>query len=470
MFLTIAFSLFVPELLHCSVARLCWPSHELRHKHIYCHDHNPHVTVQLQSMGLQSVATGDAVAGHLLRPPPTLDKESAVNIANTNITVDAALVSANNRCAAAAGLSSVSDLLIWNDIVPNQSHFPVRIGRDVSPPFDTFSDGPRVVTFAEIEFNKTLAALGLTAGVRSPQQFVDLLSAMPRMGATGPGGASMAAQRDSDWPPLHGAGKVLGYQQHQGGQAAESALPWHAQGLHELAVVKAAAAGPCSVALTAAGEVWMFGYGQEQQFANGNAVQTEGWPVDGRPARLIAEQGGAVDVVAGAAFCAALTRSGAVVLWGRGAPQGMLCSGGTTRFVKALPKMTRVAAGRAHLLMSDGASVWQLRIRHDADTPAAVLSTLKRVRFEVRPSSTRTCLAGREKAGMADAHAPQLVMSSSFLFVCKLWDTVATACLRCSVIVWESPALKFQVHVRGLVMLCRCVLNRWPLCAALPPP
>eukprot|EP00892_Ulva_mutabilis_P000121 jgi/Ulvmu1/10109/UM006_0059.1 len=338
--------------------------------------------VQLQSMGLQSVATGDAVAAHLSRPPPTLDKESAVSVANANITVDASLVSANNLSAAAAGLSSVSDLLKWNDIVPNQSHFPVRIGRDVNPPFDTFSDGPRVVTFAEIEFNKTLAALGLTAGVRNPQQFVDLLSAMPRMGGTGAGSGAGSARWQDDWPGLNGMGGGGGYQHPQGGQGTVTALPWHAQGLHELAVVKAAAAGPCSVALTASGEVWMFGYGHEQQFANGNAVQTEGWPVDGRPARLIAEQGGAVDVVAGAAFCAALTRSGAVVLWGRGAAQGMLCSGGTARFVQALPKMTRVAAGRAHLLMSDGADVWHLRVRSDAESPAAVLSTLKRVRFE----------------------------------------------------------------------------------------
>lgn len=335
-------------------------------------------------MGLQSVATGDAVAGHLSRPPPTLDKESAVSIANTHIPVDAAHVSANKRAAAAAGLSSVSDLLKWNDIVPNQSHFPVRIGRDVSPPFDAFSDGPRVVTFAEIEFNKTLAALGLTAGVRNPQQFVDLLSAMPRGGGPNAGpGLSLFAE-DHGMLGYDGAAQGAGHLQPEEARQAARAAGWKALGLHEVPVVKAAAAGPCSVALTAAGEVWMFGYGHEQQFANGNAVQTEGWPVDGRPARLIAEHGGAVDVVAGASFCAALTRSGAVVLWGRGAAQGMLCSGGSARFVRALPKMSRIAAGRAHLLMSDGADVWQMRIRHDADSPAAILSSLKRVRFEVR--------------------------------------------------------------------------------------
>lgn len=356
-------------------------------------------------MGLQSVATGDAVAGHLSRPPPTLDKESAVSIANTHIHVDASHVSANQRAAAAVGLASVSDLLKWNDIVPNQSHFPVRIGRDVSPPFDVISDGPRVVTFAEIEFNKTLAAMGLTSGVRNPQHFVDLLSAMPQRGAPTTGHEASLFGNHIDPRVMEGTGHAGGDRLSDGGRDAIRAAPCHALGLHKVPVVKAAAAGPCSVALTAAGEVWMFGYGHEQQFANGNAIQTEGWPLDRRPARLIAEQGGAVDVVAGAAFCAALTRSGAVVLWGRGAPEGMLCSGGTGRFVRALPKMARVAAGRAHLLMSDGADVWQMRVRHDAESPTAILSTLKRVRFEVRSTSedaawncaavSQTRLAGR---------------------------------------------------------------------------
>ena len=177
-----------------------------------------------------------------------------------------------------------------------QAHWPVRIGRDLSPLFEGFADGRRIVTFAEMEFNKNLSAAGMSLNVRNPEEFIDLLSAMPKtFEVESQGSGSESSSRS--W--VGGAGSELGgmlnakpssvlsypaMQEFQGESVQRS--------LHELGVTKVAAGVSCSAALTTTGEVWMFGYSYDRLFANGNAVQTEGRPIDGRPARLIAENGG----------------------------------------------------------------------------------------------------------------------------------------------------------------------------------
>jgi hypothetical protein len=370
--------------------------------------------VQLQSVGLQSRPTGDNVAAHLARAVPAVEKERVVAAANRHHLPVPTHLRANTLAAAAAGISGLAPLLAWNDIVPNEVHWPVRIGRDLSPLFDGLADSRRVVTFAEIEFNRNLAAIGLSLNIRTPREFINLLAAMPDAAAPGAVAGDTHAGSCGVLDAQHSAQRGVG--------------GWRP--LHELMVAKVAAGSNCSAALTPDGRVWMFGYAHDRQFANGNAIQTEGRPVDGRPAQLIAAGGGAVDVAVGARFCAALTRTGAVVLWGSSAPDGLLCNPGPgrgalgsigedtarqrglerhriTASVSALPAMAHIATGRSQLIMSDGEGVWQMRVLHDSVEKTA--STLRRMKFDVRSCCMRSpaqCRFVRLARMQSHVHAP----------------------------------------------------------------
>jgi hypothetical protein len=80
-----------------------------------------------------------------------------------------------------------------------------------------------------------------------------------------------------------------------------------------------------SAAVTAAGEVWTFGggVGGEQRSSgthggtHGGGLSSAPRRVEGLLAQVLADNGGAVKVAAGGAFCVALTASGRVVLWGQ---------------------------------------------------------------------------------------------------------------------------------------------------------
>ena len=135
--------------------------------------------------------------------------------------------------------------------------------------------------------------------------------------------------------------------------------------LCERFVAHAAAGANFSVAVTGTGEVWTFGCGAERQLATGNWIQTDARPVTGRVAAMLSENGGAVDVAAGESFCLALARNGCVILWGRMAPDGHVCNSRGIR----LPGMIKIAAGKQHALMSDGESVWQLKLRGARASP-----------------------------------------------------------------------------------------------------
>lgn len=287
-----------------------------------------------------------------------------------------------------------------------QAHWPVRIGRDLSPLFEGFADGRRVVTFAEMEFNKNLSAAGLSLNVRNPREFIDLLSAMPlslEAESQSSSNSSSSSQSSGQHWMLPASARVEGMPDSRHGSLLSNAATHGVQALHEMAVTKVAAGWACSAALTTTGEVWMFGYSYDRLFANGNAVQTEGRPIDGRPARLIAENGGAIDIVIGFQYCAALARNGSVVLWGKVAPEGVVVNwsigseaqvrsltsiqdamteGALGRFTGVLPAMTHLAAGKSQLVMSNGEGVWHMRVL--PDSWEKTVATIRQMRFNVR--------------------------------------------------------------------------------------
>ena len=294
-----------------------------------------------------------------------------------------------------------------------QAHWPVRIGRDLSPLFEGFADGRHIVTFTEMEFNKNLSAAGMSLNVRNPEEFIDLLSAMPKTFEVESQSSSGGSSSSGGQPWIPGARSQLGgmldsrqssVRSHPAMQALQEQSAQRA--LHELGVTKVAAGASCSAALTTTGEVWMFGYSYDRLFANGNAVQTEGRPIDGRPARLIAENGGAIDIVIGLHYCAALARNGAVVLWGKVMPDGavvnwnvaadrsrrgrtgsiedVMVGGSHARFARDVPAMTHIAAGKSQLVMSNGEGVWHMRVQHDSWEKT--VASMRRMKFDVRTS------------------------------------------------------------------------------------
>lgn len=302
-----------------------------------------------------------------------------------------------------------------------QAHWPVRIGRDLTPLFEGFCDKRRSVKFAEMQFNRALSAAGMSLNVRNPQEFIDLLSSMPLESEPAHHGQP---QQHSALSNLSNVLSSSGVSRHQGPHASGSRLTSQNSGmfvsgavegemqrlaLHEMAVTKVAAGKECSAALTATGEVWMFGFSHDRLFSNGNAVQTDGRPIEGRPARLIAENGGAIDIVIGLHYCAVLARNGAVVLWGKVAPEGVLVNwsaatpsrrsassiqdsmmGGHAGRAASLPAMTHIAAGRAQLVMSNGEGVWHMRVIQDSWDRTA--DTIQRMNFDVRVYPLSFCL------------------------------------------------------------------------------
>ena len=91
-----------------------------------------------------------------------------------------------------------------------QAHWPVRIGRDLSPLFEGFADGRRIVTFAEMEFNKNLSAAGMSLNVRNPEEFIDLLSAMPKTFEVESQSSSGGSSSSGGQPWIPGARSQLG--------------------------------------------------------------------------------------------------------------------------------------------------------------------------------------------------------------------------------------------------------------------
>ncbi|GAB4823610.1 hypothetical protein N2152v2_010656 [Parachlorella kessleri] len=162
---------------------------------------------------------------------------------------------------------------------------------------------------------------------------------------------------------------------------------------------------------TASGQVWTFGGGFNGELGGGASWSSAARPVEGLVSQVIRDQGGAVRVVAGGSFCACLTASGRIVLWGQpragsssggsgftgsggsGSPVGAAGGGGESQeetlelpnmrarkqgglivaeFVD-LPPMVDLAAGYSHMLMTDGSRVWSLGRHGPAGSPGTVV-------------------------------------------------------------------------------------------------
>ncbi|PRW33122.1 E3 ISG15-- ligase HERC5 [Chlorella sorokiniana] len=91
-------------------------------------------------------------------------------------------------------------------------------------------------------------------------------------------------------------------------------------GLDAERIVQLSAGRFMSAAVTAAGEVWTFGGGFNGELGTGASWSPGARRVEGILAQVLKDNGGAVKVTAGGSFCAALTNSGRVVLWGQ--PRG----------------------------------------------------------------------------------------------------------------------------------------------------
>jgi len=180
----------------------------------------------------------------------------------------------------------------------------------------------------------------------------------------------------------------LGRMRHPAGHAPLHSADDLLLGLEDERVLGLAASGYFSAAVTAAGEVWTFGacfngsLGGDSNWTT--AAQRVGEPLSS----LLAENGGAVAVAAGSTFCTALTASGSVVVWGKvpnplprtsasaasgalapiGTPGGRIVASRSARpsdsaqipgaVVPGLPPIRHMAAGRHHVLLSDGETVW----------------------------------------------------------------------------------------------------------------
>lgn len=156
-------------------------------------------------------------------------------------------------------------------------------------------------------------------------------------------------------------------------------------------VMQVAASSYFSAAVTMTGEVWTFGACFNGSLGGERDWSTSPQRVSGALADMLADNGGAVRIAAGGTFCAALTAFGRVVMWGklpvptshvnpsaepkRVHPNGAGAGTGTyytvSRTTKAadnarssavllegLPAISHIAAGRQHVLLSDGRTVW----------------------------------------------------------------------------------------------------------------
>jgi hypothetical protein len=86
--------------------------------------------MQLQSMGIPSVATGEAVAPFLVEFPQAIQKQRELSYANTHNYVDSDTVQANRIAASAAGLQSLKEVMDWNGMGMGEQWSPARLGCD----------------------------------------------------------------------------------------------------------------------------------------------------------------------------------------------------------------------------------------------------------------------------------------------------------------------------------------------------
>jgi Regulator of chromosome condensation (RCC1) repeat len=220
------------------------------------------------------------------------------------------------------------------------------------------------------------------------QDFIELLSAGPEQAQHH--GLPDAAFAPSVNPDSAAPGTLL--QRLVGDAGKPPAYLNGARPLHEQHVVSVAAGREFTLVATRAGEVWTFGCGKDHQLATGNFVQTDARPVAGRVARMLAENGGAVDVAAGETFCLALARNGSVIMWGKLTPEGIVCNA-----ARGLPGMVAIAAGRRHAVFSDGESIWHVTTGSGAASPGFDKPT--RLTWQARRSwsslqCSRSCGAG----------------------------------------------------------------------------
>jgi hypothetical protein len=107
----------------------------------------------------------------------------------------------------------------------------------------------------------------------------------------------------------------LGMYRHGGGSSAlDGAIGGSLEGEE---VVSMAASSYFSAVVTSKGEVWTFGACFNGCLGGNRDWSTAARRVGGPLARALAENGGAVRLVAGGTFCAALTANGKVVVWGK---------------------------------------------------------------------------------------------------------------------------------------------------------
>ncbi|KAG2425832.1 hypothetical protein HXX76_013457 [Chlamydomonas incerta] len=256
------------------------------------------------------------------------------------------------------------------------------------------------LNFGGLDFEGAFASAGLQPGqqatpLRIGRDQHPLMSALQAQAAAAAGAAAAGS--------LAAAAGIAGAESN-----LRVVLP---SGLEGEAVVEVAASRYFSAALTAAGEVWCFGADYNGSLGSDNSWSTSAQKVSGRLAAALEEGGGAVRVVAGGTFCAALTASGRVVLWGKvpggEAEAGALLGGGAgadsagssdgegsvgrvlglteqgvdivqggrviAGVVPNLPPITHIAAGQQHILLSDGERVWQIGRGYDAS--GTVVST-----------------------------------------------------------------------------------------------
>lgn len=78
--------------------------------------------------------------------------------------------------------------------------------------------------------------------------------------------------------------------------------------------------------------------------------------------QAIEENGGAVSVETGGAFCICLTGSGHAIVWGKlgHAPHSGASRTPAVAEIMGLPRVQHIAAGHSHALLSDGDRVWAL--------------------------------------------------------------------------------------------------------------
>ena len=184
----------------------------------------------------------------------------------------------------------------------------------------------------------------------------------PRLRKGGGFGTAVRQQRRQQWPPGEPAAAGAAEKQSEASSAASKAVV--GSGLEEERVVSIAASKYFSAVATEKGEVWTFGADYNGALGSEASWSTHAQRVTGVLAEKVKELGGAVQVAAGSTFCACLTASGRVLVWGKlaggvpSAPGLFAASGKMVEEVQGLSGVSTIAAGSQHLLMNDGEKVW----------------------------------------------------------------------------------------------------------------